>query len=155
MGEIVKVQKSWGAGGIPAVNRGPLLNGNMLSPCHRIINYSAISYSMAMQKNMAKKERLLRIPARDPGAAHTMVNPSSGKIKKRHGIPHKTSIQVSGSTKINLDRVKQEADVETYEDAIRFLLEEQKRHRPSTFGLLSGGRPFIRDEEEDSHRIRH
>jgi hypothetical protein len=110
---------------------------------------------MTMQKNMAKKERPVRIPVRKPGAAHTIVNPPSGKIKKGHGIPVKTSIQVSGSTKVNLDRVKQEADVETYEEAIRFLLEAQQRHRPSTFGLLSGGRPFVRDKGEDSHRIRH
>ncbi len=40
-------------------------------------------------------------------------------------------------------------------DAIRFLLHERKKHRPSTFGLLAGGASFVRDEEEDSYRIRH
>jgi hypothetical protein len=66
-----------------------------------------------------------------------------------------TTIQVSGATKNDLDRVKHEADASTYEDAIRFLLHERKKHRPSTFGLLAGGTSFVRDEEDDSYRIRH
>jgi hypothetical protein len=58
-------------------------------------------------------------------------------------------------TKQDLDRVKTEARTETYEDAIRFLIEERKKHRPSTFGLLAGSTAFVRDEEEDSYRVRH
>ena len=81
------------------------------------------------------------------------------KIPVRDTIPQKiprtTTIQVSGTTKNDLDRVKREAEASTYEDAIRFLLHERKKHRPSTFGLLAGGASFVRDEEEDSYRVRH
>jgi hypothetical protein len=69
-------------------------------------------------------------------------------------ISDRTTIQVSQDTKSDLDKIKQEADVKTYDEAIRFLLEERRRLRPSTFGLLAGAGPFVRDEEEDSHRIR-
>jgi hypothetical protein len=69
--------------------------------------------------------------------------------------PTRTSIQISGDTKSDLDRIKQEAGVKTYDDAIRFLLQERNKSYPSTFGRLAGGKPFVRDEEEDSDRIRH
>jgi hypothetical protein len=69
-------------------------------------------------------------------------------------IPERTTIQISQGTKGDLDRIKREAGVKTYDEAIRFLLEERRRLRPSTFGLLVGAGPFVRDEEEDSHRIR-
>jgi hypothetical protein len=108
-----------------------------------------------MQQNAAKhgKSRRMRVKKQRP-------NPPAGTgsvrtTMKKHGIRQKTSIQVSGNTKLDLDRVKTEAEAETYEDAIRFLLLERKKHRPSTFGLLGGGPSFVRDEEEDSHRIRH
>ena len=108
-----------------------------------------------MQQNAAKNGRSRRMRVKKPS-----INPPAGTepvrtTMKKHGIRHKTSIQVSGNSKLDLDRVKTEADAETYEDVIRFLLLERKKHRPSTFGLLAGGPSFVRDEEEDSHRIRH
>ena len=108
-----------------------------------------------MQQNAAKHGKSRRMRVKKPG-----TNPLAGTEQvrttmKKHGIRQKTSIQVSGNTKLDLDRVKNEADAETYEDAIRFLLVERKKHRPSTFGFLASGPSFVRDEEEDSHRIRH
>jgi hypothetical protein len=108
-----------------------------------------------MQQNAAKHGKSHRMRVKKTG-----INPPAGTgsvrtTMKKHGIRQKTSIQVSGNTKLDLDRVKTEAEAETYEDAIRFLLLERKRHRPSTFGLFAGGPSFVRDEEEDSHRIRH
>ncbi|HMZ31166.1 MAG TPA: hypothetical protein PLV88_05700 [Methanoregulaceae archaeon] len=66
----------------------------------------------------------------------------------------RTTIQISKNTKGDLDRIKRESGGKTYDDAIQFLLDERRKLRPSTFGLLSGAKPFVRDEEEDSHRIR-
>ena len=108
-----------------------------------------------MQQNAAKNGKSHRMRVKKQ-----RLNPPAGTgavrtTMKKHGIRQKTSIQVSGTTKLDLDRVKNEADAETYEDAIRFLLVERKKHRPSTFGLLAGGPSFVRDEEEESHRIRH
>jgi len=96
------------------------------------------------QKTPAKKQ-----PARTTDKKFSVRDISTPKISRT------TTIQVSGTTKNDLDRVKREAEASTYEDAIRFLLHERKKHRPSTFGLLSGGVSFVRDEEEDSYRIRH
>jgi hypothetical protein len=108
-----------------------------------------------MQQNTVKNGRSRRVRGKKDvtdSLARTESMRTHGKI---HGIRHKTSIQVSGTTKLDLDRVKSEADAETYEDAIRFLIEERKKHRPSTFGLLVGEPSFVRDEEEDSYRVRH
>lgn len=69
-------------------------------------------------------------------------------------FPDRTTIQISQETKSELDRIKQRTGVKSYDEAIRFLLEERKRLQQSTFGLLAGAGPFVRDEEEDSHRIR-
>jgi hypothetical protein len=79
-----------------------------------------------------------------------------GLVKAARGMKTsgRTTIQISQGTKSDLDRIKQETSVKTYDDTIRFLLEERRRLRPSTFGLLSSAGPFVRDEEEDSHRIR-
>ena len=74
--------------------------------------------------------------------------------KPRVETEDRTTIQIPRDAKSDLDRIKQEAGVKTYGDAIRFLLDERRRLRPSMFGLLSGAGPFVRDEEEDSHRIR-
>jgi hypothetical protein len=108
-----------------------------------------------MQQHAAKKRksRQTRAGRADTGSPADMG--SGRRSIKKHGLRHKTSIQVSGMTKLDLDRVKTEARTETYEDAIRFLLEERKKLRPSTFGLLAGAPAFVRDEEEDSYRIRH
>jgi len=108
-----------------------------------------------MQQNAVKNGRSRRIQVQknvtDPKALTGSIRASG----KKRDIRHKTSIQVSGTTKLDLDRVKTEADAETYEDVIRFLIEERKKHRPSTFGLLAGEPSFVRDEEEDSYRVRH
>jgi hypothetical protein len=76
------------------------------------------------------------------------------KATRATDIQERTTIQISHSTKGDLDRIKREAGVKTYDETIRFLLEERRRLRPSTFGLLAGAGPFVRDEEEDPHRIR-
>ena len=108
-----------------------------------------------MQQNAVKKGRSRRVWGKKDVTDSLTRTESIRTHGKIHGIRHKTSIQVSGTTKLDLDRVKTEADAETYEDAIRFLIEERKKHRPSTFGLLAGEPSFVRDEEEDSYRIRH
>ncbi len=108
-----------------------------------------------MQQNTTGHGKSRRMRVRKPGTSHTAGTGSVRTSIKKHSIRHKTSIQVSGTTKLDLDRVKTEADAETYEDAIRFLIKERKKHRPSTFGVLAGAPSFVRDEEEDSHRIRH
>jgi hypothetical protein len=102
-----------------------------------------------VQITKAVRERAF-LPIRSSGT-NTGI-PESGTNRE---FPHRTSIQISGDTKSDLDRVKQEAGVRTYDDAIRFLLQERKKSYPSTFGLLAGAGPFVRDEEGDSHRIRH
>lgn len=115
---------------------------------------------MAMQQKVSRKGRSQRTMERDLRTAHPREDSRTGKkITRATGrkieFSHKTTIQLSGDTKSDLDRVKQEAEADTYEDVIRFLLQERKKNRPSAFGLLSGVRSFVRDEEEDSHRIRH
>jgi hypothetical protein len=114
---------------------------------------------MAVQQNVSKRGRSRRVIVKDAGSAHPPQDPpfgktGAGKNKTLRKALRRTTIQLSGDTKSSLDRVKQEADAETYEDAIRFLLLERKKHRPSTFGVLAGAPVFVRDEEEDSHRIR-
>ena len=108
-----------------------------------------------MQQNAAKNRKSRRMRVKKSGTNPPAGTEPARTTMKKHGIRQKTSIQVSGNTKLDLDRVKNEADAETYEDAIRFLLVERKKHRPSTFGLLAGGPSFVRDGEDDSHRIRN
>jgi hypothetical protein len=110
------------------------------------ITYSAIDYSMPLQQKVPAKKQPARVPDK--------ISPARKTVAKKEA-PRTTTIQVSGTTKTDLDRVKREADASTYEDAIRFLLHERKKHRPSAFGVLAGGASFVRDEEEDSYRIRH
>jgi hypothetical protein len=108
-----------------------------------------------MQQNAAKHGKSRRLRVKRDSTGHPAGTGSVRTVMKKQGIRHKTSIQVSGTTKLDLDRVKTEADAETYEDAIRFLIKERKKHRPSTFGVLAGAPSFVRDEGEDSYRIRH
>jgi hypothetical protein len=104
----------------------------------------------AARKGKSRRMREKRIDSNSP------AGPGSGRGSgRKYNLQHKTSIQLSGITKLDLDRVKAEARTETYEDTIRFLIEERTKHRPSTFGLLAGAPAFVRDEEEDSYRIRH
>ncbi len=101
---------------------------------------------MPLQQKVPAKKQPVRTTDQKLPARKTVIKPKT---------PRTTTIQVSGTTKNDLDRVKREAEASTYEDAIRFLLHERKKHRPSTFGLLAGGTSFVRDEEEDSYRVRH
>ena len=70
------------------------------------------------------------------------------------GKVHKTTIQVTPYTKDYLDKIKEQSGVETYDQAILFLIRERRKHLPSSFGKLPGIGHFIR-EEDDSHRVRH
>lgn len=70
------------------------------------------------------------------------------------GKPARTTIQVSPVTKDKLDLIKQEAHVETYEEAILFLFRKHRKSRPSAAGTHPGIGPFVR-EEDDPYRTRH
>ena len=70
------------------------------------------------------------------------------------GKPSRTTIQVSPITKDKLDLIKQEAHVETYEEAILFLFKKHRKSRPSAAGTHPGIGPFVR-EEDDPYRTRH
>ena len=72
----------------------------------------------------------------------------------RRGKVHKTTIQITPHTKDYLDKIKEQSGVETYDQAILFLIRERRKYLPSSFGKLPGIGHFIR-EEDDSHRIRH
>jgi len=128
-----------------------------MHPDHRTIFYSAIYYSMQRQGTTEGSpppaEKAHRSHAEPPPGRI----PSTREFAKATGatdIQDRTTIQISQTTKGDLDRIKREAGVKTYDETIRFLLEERRRLRPSTFGLLAGAGPFVRDEEEDPHRIR-
>ena len=75
-------------------------------------------------------------------------NPPTLQVK-----PARTTIQVSPVTKDKLDLIKQEAHVETYEEAILFLFRKHRKSRPSAAGTHPGIGPFVR--EEDPYRTRH
>jgi len=66
----------------------------------------------------------------------------------------KTTIQITPHTKDYLDKIKEQSGVETYDQAILFLIRERRKHLPSSFGKLPGIGHFTR-EEDDSYRIRH
>jgi hypothetical protein len=120
------------------------------------IFYSAIDYSMqkgtekAPPLNKVKRSGNTQQQPGDGSTSRTGLLPTPGRME----LSDRTTIQISKNTKTDLDRIKRESGGKTYDDAIRFLLDERRRLRPSTFGLLSGAGPFVRDEEEDSHRIR-
>jgi hypothetical protein len=79
--------------------------------------------------------------------------PDKGMAERKGKVP-KTTIQISQHTKDYLDKIKDQAGVETYDQAILFLIRERRKHLPSSFGKLPGIGHFTR-EEDDSHRIRH
>jgi hypothetical protein len=72
----------------------------------------------------------------------------------RRGKISKTTIQITPHTKDYLDKIKEQSGVDTYDQAILFLIRERRKHLPSSFGKLPGIGHFTR-EEDDSHRIRH
>jgi hypothetical protein len=84
-------------------------------------------------------------------AIHPAQNPD---LAERRGKVPKTTIQVTPYTKDYLDIIKEQSGVETYDQAILFLIRERRKFLPSSFGKLPGIGHFIR-EEDDSHRIRH
>ncbi|MFA6362833.1 hypothetical protein [Methanoregula sp.] len=65
----------------------------------------------------------------------------------------KSTIQVTLMTKMTLDQVKEMKHLETYDEAIGFLIREQKKTMPSSAGKFPSGGPFKRDEEEDPYRV--
>ncbi|MDP2797631.1 MAG: hypothetical protein Q8N94_09010 [Methanoregula sp.] len=81
-------------------------------------------------------------------------HPQDDDLTVRRGKVSKTTIQVTSHTKDYLDKIKEQSGVETYDQAILFLIRERRKHLPSSFGKLPGIGHFTR-EEEDSHRIRH
>ena len=100
--------------------------------------------------NKVKRSGNLPQQPGDGSTSRTGLLPTPGRME----FSDRTTIQISKNTKTDLDRIKRESGGKTYDDAIQFLLDERRKLRPSTFGLLSGAKPFVRDEEEDSHRIR-
>jgi hypothetical protein len=76
------------------------------------------------------------------------------ELPERRGKVPKTTIHISPYTKDYLDKIKEQAGVETYDKAILFLIRERRKHLPSSFGKLPGIGHFTR-EEDDSQRIRH
>lgn len=76
-----------------------------------------------------------------------------GELAERRGKISKTTIQVTPFTKDYLDKIKEQPGVETYDQAILFLIRERRKHLPSSFGKLPGISHFSR-EEDDSYRIR-
>lgn len=82
-------------------------------------------------------------------AAISSATSQEGRVKTP-----RTTIQVSPLTKDKLDLIKQEANAETYDEAILFLFRKHRRSRPSAAGTHPGISPFVR-EEEDPYRVRH
>ena len=93
-----------------------------------------------------------------PAVVYSMtqaIHPAQDQdLAERRGKVPKTTIQVSPYTKDYLDKIKEQSGVETYDQAILFLIRERRKYLPSSFGKLPGIGHFIR-EEDDSHRIRH
>lgn len=75
-------------------------------------------------------------------------------LPRQRGRALKTTIQIAPHTKEYLDKIKEQANVDTYDQAILVMIRERKAHIASSFGKLSGIGTFRR-EEDDSHRIRH
>jgi len=86
-----------------------------------------------------------------PQAMHSIQDLS---LNERRGKPPKTTIQIAPHTKDYLDKIKGQSGVETYDQAILYLIRERRKHLPSSFGSLPDIGHFVR-EEDDSHRIRH
>lgn len=83
-------------------------------------------------------------------ALHSAPDPAH----ERRGKIQKTTIQITPHTKEYLDKIKDQANVDTYDQAILVMIRERKKHLPSSFGRLSSIGRFER-EEDDSHRVRH
>jgi hypothetical protein len=91
-----------------------------------------------------------------PAVVYSMtraIHPAQDLAERRGKVPRIT-IQVTPYTKDYLDKIKEQSGVETYDQAILFLIRERRKFLPSSFGKLPGIGHFIR-EEDDSHRIRH
>lgn len=86
--------------------------------------------------------------------AQVIHHPQDQNLHVRRGKVPKTTIQVTPHTKDYRDKIKEQSGVETYEQAILFLIRERRKHLPSSFGKLPGIGHFTR-VEDDSHRVRH
>lgn len=80
-----------------------------------------------------------------------LSTPSQSGSRAR-GKPARTTIQITPQTKEYLDRIKEQANVETYDQAIHIMIRERKKHLPSSFGKLPAIGCFTR-QEDDSDRI--
>lgn len=97
-------------------------------------------------------------------AAHVIHMPDSSKSrttgtsavrKKLAGKPARTTIQITQFTKTTLDQIKEMERLETNDDAINFLIQERRKHLPSTFGCAPDGGTFEREDGDDPYRISH
>jgi hypothetical protein len=97
---------------------------------------------------------LIMCPAVVYSMTHALRHHQDQDLTLRRGKVPKTTIQITPHTKDYLDKIKEQSGIETYDQAILFLIRERRKHLPSSFGKLPGIGHFTR-EEDDSHRIRH
>jgi hypothetical protein len=84
--------------------------------------------------------------------ADTVLSPP---IEERRAKEQKTTIQITLHTKDYLDMIKKESGVETFDQAILFLIRERRKKLPSSFGRLPHIGSFVREEEDDPYRIHY
>ena len=107
-----------------------------------------------MLQEFFKKENFLVFPAIVYSMTPVILPAQAHELPGRRGKVPKTTIQISPHAKDYLDKIKEQAGVGTYDQAILFLIRERRKHLPSSFGKLPGIGHFTREEDE-SHRIRH
>jgi hypothetical protein len=101
-----------------------------------------------------KRDNFIVFPALIYSMTQGILPAQAQELPERRGKVPKTTIQISPHAKDYLDKIKEQAGVGTYDQAILFLIRERRKHLPSSFGKLPGIGHFTR-EEDDSHRIRH
>jgi hypothetical protein len=99
-------------------------------------------------------QNLMRGRAIDYSMTQALHPAQDRDLAEPRGKVPKTTIQITPHTKDYLDKIKEQSGVDTYDQAILFLIRERRKHLPSSFGKLPGIGHFTR-EEDDSHRIRH
>jgi hypothetical protein len=85
---------------------------------------------------------------------NTGHSPNNPQILKRPVNPKRSSIRIAPHTKDYLDKILQEPGVETYDQAILYLIRERRKNLLSSFGALPNIGHFVR-EEDDSYRLGH
>ncbi|MDD1702857.1 MAG: hypothetical protein LUQ31_07775 [Methanoregula sp.] len=98
---------------------------------------------------MPKAARLEQHPG-----IHGIQNKRGSRPKKK--IPAatpKSTIQVTLTTKMTLDQIKETEHLETYDEAIGFLFRKQRKNLPSTAGKFPSGGPFERETGDDPYRV--